>query len=43
MMIIMLAATMTLAMLIATAFSLHQEAQRVRIQTRQRQMQRRQF
>lgn len=43
MMIIMLAATMTLAMLIATAFSLHQEAQRVRIQTRQRQMERRQF
>jgi len=43
MMIIMLAATMTLAMLIATAFSLHQEAQRVRIKTRQRQIERRPF
>jgi hypothetical protein len=43
MMIIMLAATMTLAMLIATAFGLHQEAQRVRIQNRQRQMERRPF
>jgi hypothetical protein len=43
MMIIMLAATMTLAMLIATAFSLHQEAQRVRIQNRQRQIARRPF
>jgi hypothetical protein len=34
---------MTLAMLIATAFSLHQEAQRVRIQNRQRQIARRPF
>ena len=31
MMIFMLAAAMTLAMLIATAFALHQEAQRVRL------------
>ncbi|WP_290127906.1 hypothetical protein [Aliihoeflea aestuarii] len=43
MIIIMLAATMTLAMLIATAFSLHQEAQRVRIQDRQRQIARHPF
>lgn len=35
MIIIMLAATMTLAMLIATAFGLHQEAQRVRVESRQ--------
>ena len=35
MIIIMLAATMTLAMLIATAFGLHQEAQRVRVENRQ--------
>jgi hypothetical protein len=31
MMIFMLAAAMTLAMLIATAFALHQEAQRVKL------------
>lgn len=31
MMIFMLAAAMTLAMLIATAFSIHNEAQRVRL------------
>lgn len=31
MMIFMLAAAMTLAMLIATAFALHQESQRVRL------------
>ncbi len=36
MIIIMLAAAMTLAMLIATAFGLHQEAQRVRVENRQR-------
>jgi hypothetical protein len=40
MIIIMLAATMTLAMLIATAFSLHQEAQRVRIESRQKKISR---
>ena len=34
MLIFMLAAAMTLAMLIATAFGLHQEAQRVRLQQR---------
>jgi hypothetical protein len=33
MMIFMLAAAMTLAMLIATAFSVHQEAQKVRLET----------
>ena len=32
MMIIMLAAAMTIAMLIATAFGIHQEAQRVRVE-----------
>jgi hypothetical protein len=36
MMIFMLAAAMTLAMLIATAFGLHQEAQRVRLRQRAR-------
>jgi hypothetical protein len=35
MMIFMLAATMTLAMLIATVFGLHQEAQRVKVEARQ--------
>jgi hypothetical protein len=34
MMIIMLAAAMTLAMLIATAFGLHQEAEKVRLDER---------
>lgn len=34
MMIYMLAAAMTIAMLIATAFSLHQEAEKVRIKER---------
>jgi hypothetical protein len=34
MLIFMLAAAMTLAMLIATAFSVHQEAQRVRFDDR---------
>lgn len=34
MMIFTLAAAMTLAMLIATAFGLHQEAQRVRLEQR---------
>lgn len=34
MMIIMLAAAMTLAMLIATAFGLHQEAEKVRLDKR---------
>ena len=33
MMILMLAASMTLAMLIATAFALHNEAQSVRLET----------
>mgnify|MGYP001454449413 CR=1 FL=1 len=36
MMITMLAAAMTLAMLIATAFSLHQEAQRNKARQRER-------
>lgn len=36
MMIFMLAATMTLAMLIATAFGLHEEAQRVKAETKNR-------
>lgn len=36
MMIYMLAAAMTLAMLVATAFSLHNEAQRVKAQQRNR-------
>jgi hypothetical protein len=36
MMIFMLAAAMTLAMLIATAFGLHQESQRVRLRQRAR-------
>jgi hypothetical protein len=40
MIIIMLAATMTLAMLIATAFGLHQEAQRVRVESRQQKINR---
>ena len=34
MMIFMLAAAMTVAMLIATAFGLHQEAERVRVRTK---------
>jgi hypothetical protein len=34
MLIFMLAAAMTLAMLIATAFGMHQEAQRVRLDER---------
>ncbi|WP_281354909.1 hypothetical protein [Chelativorans xinjiangense] len=34
MLIFTLAAAMTLAMLIATAFGLHQEAQRVRVENR---------
>ena len=34
MMIYMLAAAMTVAMLIATAFGLHQEAERMRLQAR---------
>lgn len=36
MMIYLLAAIMTLAMLIATAFGLHHEAQNVRLETRRR-------
>ncbi|MFN3766251.1 MAG: hypothetical protein ACK4R3_11840 [Aliihoeflea sp.] len=40
MIIIMLAATMTLAMLIATAFGLHQEAQRARVENRQQKINR---
>ena len=36
MMIYMLAAAMTLAMLVATAFSLHQEAQRAKARQRER-------
>lgn len=40
MIIIMLAATMTLAMLIATAFGLHQEAQRIRVESRQQKINR---
>ncbi len=36
MMIFMLAAAMTIAMLIATVFGLHQEAERVRLNTRDR-------
>lgn len=36
MLIFTLAAAMTLAMLIATAFSLHQEAQRVKAESRAR-------
>ncbi len=36
MMIFMLAAAMTIAMLIATAFGIHQEAQRVRLETQHR-------
>lgn len=36
MMIFMLAATMTLAMLIATAFGIHNEAQRVKAEARDR-------
>ncbi|MCT7375625.1 hypothetical protein [Chelativorans salis] len=36
MLIFTLAAAMTLAMLIATAFALHQEAQRVRLENRTR-------
>lgn len=40
MIVIMLAATMTLAMLIATAFGLHQEAQRVRVEARQQNIRR---
>ena len=35
MMIYMLAAAMTIAMLIATAFGIHQEAQRVRVKDNQ--------
>jgi protein involved in polysaccharide export with SLBB domain len=37
MMILMLAAAMTVAMLIATAFGLREEAERVRVETRRRQ------
>jgi hypothetical protein len=40
MMIIMLAAAMTLAMLIATAFGLHQEAEKVRLDERNKSMNR---
>lgn len=36
MMIFMLAAAMTLAMLIATAFALHNEAQHVKLEARRR-------
>jgi len=36
MMIFMLAAAMTVAMLIATVFGLREEAERVRVETRQR-------
>lgn len=43
MIIIMLAATMTLAMLIATAFGLHQEAQRVRVESRQQKINRHRY
>jgi hypothetical protein len=35
MMIYMLAAAMTIAMLIATAFGIHQEAQRIRVKDNQ--------
>lgn len=38
MMIFLLAAAMTLAMLIATAFGLHNEAQAVRLESRRRTM-----
>ncbi|MCT8998469.1 hypothetical protein [Chelativorans intermedius] len=38
MLIFTLAAAMTLAMLIATAFGIHQEAQRVRLEARVRSM-----
>lgn len=38
MLIIVLAAAMTLAMLIATAFGLHQEAERARVKSRDRQI-----
>lgn len=34
MMIVMLALAMTLAMLIATAFGLHREAEKIRVETR---------
>jgi protein involved in polysaccharide export with SLBB domain len=40
MMIFMLAAAMTLAMLIATAFGLREEAERVRVETRRRRVNR---
>lgn len=40
MMIFMLAAAMTLAMLIATAFAFHQEAQRVRLESRRERVRR---
>jgi hypothetical protein len=40
MMIIMLAAAMTLAMLIATAFGLHQEAAKVRLDERNKSLNR---
>ena len=43
MMILMLAAAMTLAMLIATVFSLHQEAQQVRLETRREKANRSRF
>jgi hypothetical protein len=40
MMIVMLAAAMTLAMLIATAFGLHQEAEKVRLDRRNKSLNR---
>ncbi len=40
MMIFMLASAMTLAMLIATAFGLREEAERVRVETRRRRVNR---
>ena len=43
MMILMLAAAMTLAMLIATVFGLHQEAQQVRLETQRENARRNRF
>jgi hypothetical protein len=43
MMIFMLAAAMTLARLIATAFGLHNEAQAIRLESRQRSARNRRF
>lgn len=43
MMIFLLAATMTLAMLIATAFGLHSEAQNVRLDVRRQTVRRHRF